>query len=195
MVTYAMSRGPTPSTGSTPPPVTAQPNRGRVESSRARFAWRRPLSIVNAVWWLNAAIAVVAAGLFFIVADDYPALNSPHLSWWVLAAGFFVAERCVVHLHFRRNAHSFSLGDIPLVFGLIFASAHDLILGGLLGTAATLMLDRRLPPIKLVFNLAQFWLATCLAAIVIQALASPDSIARRRGRRRSSPRRPPLWSP
>jgi diguanylate cyclase (GGDEF)-like protein len=130
------------------------------------------LSIVNPVWWLNVAIAGTAAALFFSVVDDYPPLETPHLSWWLLAAGFFVSERCVVHLHFRRNAHSFSLGDIPLVFGLVFASAHDLILGGLLGTAVTLMLDRRLPPVKLVFNLAQFWLATCLATMVVQALAT-----------------------
>jgi diguanylate cyclase (GGDEF)-like protein len=128
---------------------------------------------VSAVWWLNAAIAVAAAAIFFPVADDYSPLATPHLPWWLLALGFFVAERCVVHLHFRRDAHSFSLGDIPLVFGLVFASSHDLILGGLIGTAVTLMLDRRLPPIKLIFNLAQFWLAACVATIVIQALTSP----------------------
>jgi diguanylate cyclase (GGDEF)-like protein len=162
-----MSRGPTAS-GSKPPPET--PRKG--DEPKADPARRRDLlSIVNPVWWLNLGIGATAAVLFFTVANGYPAHDEPHLSWWLLAIGFFVAERGVVHLQFRRSAHSFSLGDIPLVFGLVFASAQNLILGGLLGTAATLMLDRRLPPVKLVFNLAQFWLATCLATIVMQALA------------------------
>jgi diguanylate cyclase (GGDEF)-like protein len=171
------SRGRTASRGSTPPPVDATTSvRPNGESSRARFGWRRPLSIVNAVWWLNGAIAATAVGLFIGVVGDFAPLDSPHMSWWLLAIGFFVAERGVVHLQFRRSAHSFSLGDIPLVFGLVFASAPDLLVGGLIGTGATLMLDRRLPPIKLVFNLAQFALATCLATMVMQALASNDGV-------------------
>src|SRR3954470_19794799 len=121
--------------------------------SRSRFG-------PNPVWWLNLLLVVAAATLFFTLAADLSPLPPPHLSWWMLAPAFFVAERCVVHLHFRRSAHSFSLGDMPLVFGLIFASANDLMAAVLVGTAATLLLDRRLPPIKLVFNLAQFALAT-----------------------------------
>jgi diguanylate cyclase (GGDEF)-like protein len=156
-----------------PPPETAMESVRGNASPGGTPRWRRPLSIVNPVWWLNAGIAGTAAILFFTVADEFSALSGPRISWWLLAIGFFVAERGVVHLQFRRSAHSFSLGDIPLVFGLVFASSQDLILGGLIGTAATLLLDRRLPPIKLVFNLAQFWLATCLATMVVQAVA-PD---------------------
>jgi diguanylate cyclase (GGDEF)-like protein len=102
-----------------------------------------------------------------------PPVDSPHLTWWMLAPGFFVAERCVVHLQFRRSAHSFSLGDIPLVFGLIFAAPNDLLAAVLVGTSLTLLLDRRLPPIKFVFNLAQFALAACIGIFVVQNLAPP----------------------
>src|SRR5207302_10152705 len=122
--TSAMSsRGPTASSQSTPPPESGAGNpRANGQSSRTRFSRRRPLSVVNAVSWLNGSITAAAAVLFFTVANDYLPVASPRLPWWALGAGFFVAERCVVHLHFRRNAHSFSLGDIPLVFGLVFAS-------------------------------------------------------------------------
>src|SRR3954464_15847014 len=114
----------------------------------------RPLFGVNPVWWLNLALVTVAAAMFFSIESNLPPLESPHLTWWMLAPAFFIAERCVVHLQFRRSAHSFSLGDIPLVFGLILASANALMVGFLLGTSLTLMLDRRLPPIKFFFNLA-----------------------------------------
>jgi diguanylate cyclase (GGDEF)-like protein len=92
----------------------------------------------------------------------------------MLAPAFFIAERCVVHLQFRRSAHSFSLGDMPLVFGLIFASPDQLMAAVLAGTSLTLLLDRRLPPIKFVFNLAQFALAACIGIFVVHHLASPS---------------------
>jgi diguanylate cyclase (GGDEF)-like protein len=126
---------------------------------------------INRVWGLNLLLVASATTLFFTLAQGLDPLSDPHLRWWMLAPAFFVAERCVVHLQFRRSAHSFSLGDIPLVFGLIFAGANDLMAAVLVGTALTLLLDRRLPPIKLVFNLAQFALAACIGLLVVHALA------------------------
>src|SRR5690242_4943088 len=125
----------------------------------------RPRFGLNPVWWLNLLLVAAAATLFFGFAEGLSPLATPHLEWWMLSPAFFVAERCVVHLHFRRSAHSFSLGDMPLVFGLIFAGSNDLMAAVLVGTALTLLLDRRLPPIKLVFNLAQFAVAACIGIL------------------------------
>jgi diguanylate cyclase (GGDEF)-like protein len=137
---------------------------------------RPPLGL-NPVWWLNILLVATATTLFFVLAKGLPPLADPHLSWWMLVPAFVVAERCVVHLHFRRSAHSFSLGDIPLVFGLIFTGATDLMAAVLVGTALTLLLDRRLPPIKVVFNLAQFALAACVGILVVHALVpSPEHL-------------------
>ena len=123
------------------------------------------------MWWLNGAIWALAAALFAGPVAGLGALHTPHIAWWLLALGFLVAERCVVHLEFTRNAHSFSLGDVPLVFGLLLASAHELVLASVLGSALVLALDRRLPPIKLAFNLGQFALSTCLAAVICHTIA------------------------
>ena len=123
---------------------------------------RRWLASSGPIWVLNFLLAAAAVLLFFGPVDWPEAPLESYLPWWSLAIAFLVAERCVVHLHFKRSAHSFSLGDIPLVFGLLFASAHDLIIGTLIGTSLVLVLDRRLPLIKLVFNLAQFVLGACL---------------------------------
>jgi diguanylate cyclase (GGDEF)-like protein len=149
--------------------------RARQAPSPARV--RRSLHAINPVWWLNLFLVVSATALYFGLARGLPPLASPHLRWWVLAPAFLVAERCVVHLHFRRSAHSFSLGDIPLVFGLVFASAEHLMAAGMIGTGLTLLLDRRLPPIKLVFNLAQFALAACVGLLVVHGLApAPEQV-------------------
>ena len=141
---------------------TPRPEPGAPE--RARFAR------INPVWWLNLAIGATALALYFTVIEDLHAIVHPHLSWWGLAVGFLVAESCVVHLQFRRSAHSFSLGDVPLVFGLLFASGTDLVVGAVLGSAMTLLIERRLPPVKFVFNTSQFALSACLATLIVHQM-------------------------
>ena len=131
----------------------------------------RGLRAVHPVWWLNAATLTAALVLYFGPVRGLPPLNGPHLNWWWLAVGFLAAERCVVHLQFARSAHSFSLGDVPLVFGLVLASSNDLLLATMLGSAITLFLDRRLPFIKLVFNLGQFALSVCIATLIVHVAA------------------------
>jgi diguanylate cyclase (GGDEF)-like protein len=134
---------------------------------------RRLLSADGGVWSLNIAIVIASVALLAGPVQHLPEFDAGvHLPWWGLALGFLAAERCVVHLHFRRSAHSFSLGDLPLVFGLLFASPIDLVVAGLVGPIVVLLIDRRLPAIKVVFNIAQFTLATCLAVIVFQELAA-----------------------
>ena len=132
---------------------------------------RAVLGGVHPVWWLNLAIWTAAIALFLGPVDDLPPLHEPHIAWWWLALGFLIGERCVVHLEFSRNAHSFSLGDVPLVFGLVLATGGDLVIAAVIGPALTLLLDRRLPPIKLFFNLGQFALSVCLATLICYWLA------------------------
>src|ERR1700709_2762640 len=134
---------------------------------------RRLLSADAGVWSLNAAIVIASVVLLAGPVNALPEFDAGvHLPWWGLALGFLAAERCVVHLHFRRSAHSFSLGDLPLVFGLLFATPMDLVIAGLIGPVVVLLFDRKLPAIKFVFNIAQFTLTTCLAIILFRSLAS-----------------------
>ena len=86
----------------------------------------------------------------------------------MVAAGFAAAERWVVHLHFRRSTHSLSLGELPLVGGLLFLPAHELVLAGLVGSSIALAFDREIPAFKAFFNLAQFTLGTCVALFVVE---------------------------
>ncbi|MEA2311623.1 MAG: diguanylate cyclase, partial [Solirubrobacteraceae bacterium] len=141
---------------------------GDDESSRGL---RGALGRVHPVWWLNAAIWLLAGILFLGPVSHLAALQHPHIVWWWLAIGFLVGERCVVHLEFSRNAHSFSLGDVPLVFGLVLSPAPGLVLAAIVGPALVLLLDRRLPPIKLAFNLGQFALSVCMATLICHELA------------------------
>jgi diguanylate cyclase (GGDEF)-like protein len=129
-----------------------------------------------AIWLLSAAlIAFSLAVLRTGALNDGPVVPSMQVSFWILLAAFAGAERFVVHVHFRRSAHSMSLGEIPLVLALVFASGHDVILAGALGRLIVLIVHRRLPPIRLAFNFGQFLLGNCFAVLVFHAVAGSST--------------------
>ncbi len=132
-------------------------------------------SPVPAITLYGLVLAAVAAGLYFAFLRGEPPLAEPHLAWWAIALGWVAAEACVVHLHFRRSRHSFSLADIPFVFGLVFASGDGFLLGAVLGAGFAYGI-RRLPLIKFGFNLAQLALAVCVAFVITRAIAG-DAVA------------------
>src|SRR3954452_5568862 len=96
---------------------------------------RLPLSRFGAVGLYGVALAVAAGVVFATQLVGEPALSDPHLPWWVIAGAWVVFESCVVHLQFRRSAHSFSLADLPFVFGLLFATAEGFLVGAVVGSA------------------------------------------------------------
>ena len=134
--------------------------------------WRRRLRVTGTgrVWILTSVLVVVALALSWTVRD-LPSLEAPfHIAWPVLIPFVYLAEVTVVHLHFRRDAHTFSMSEIPLVVGLLFTNPIGLIGAQLVGNALALSLNRRQSLTKLVFNLSQFLLQSALAVIVFRAI-------------------------
>jgi diguanylate cyclase (GGDEF)-like protein len=123
------------------------------------------------VWLLNLALTGSCVAVVGIWLRSLPAAGlQPGIPWWLLAFAFAASEIWVVHFHFRRDAHSISLSEIPLVLGLFFVSPLQLVIAQAVGTAASLALYRRQPPIKLLFNVSNLSLQTALAALVFHLL-------------------------
>src|SRR5918999_4260897 len=137
----------------------------RVEQRRSPLLRRVRLDGSAKVWLLNVLLGGLAAVLFFVWVRALPSLPHPlHIPWPILAAGFYFAEVYVVHLQVRRDAHSFSLSEIPLVLGLFFSSPAELVIAQLVGAAIALAFIRRQSPLKFAFNIGHFCLEACLAA-------------------------------
>src|SRR5579875_2546477 len=70
------------------------------------------------IWLLSGAMAACAAALLTLggVGSLQPAPAAMRLPVWALVIGCALAERLVVHIHFRRSSHAMALGEIPLVF-------------------------------------------------------------------------------
>ena len=132
------------------------------------------LSGTQRVWLLSVGIAALAALLTVTLhATRVDRIDNPfEIPWWSIAGLFLLAEVCVVHLQFRREAYSFSLSEIPLVLGLFFLSPAMLVVAQLVGSGAALAFHRRQSPLKLVFNLAHLSLEAILASLLFQRIVS-----------------------
>lgn len=118
---------------------------------------------------LTVLCAGAAAALALLVLRDRrPPLDEVEVTWWMLALGFLVAEVAVVRIEVRRQTHTFSFTELPLVLGLLFAAPLHLVAAELLGATAALLLARRQRGMRLAFNTAQFVLTTCVVVTVFQ---------------------------
>jgi diguanylate cyclase (GGDEF)-like protein len=81
----------------------------------------------------------------------------------VLSAAAVLAP---VSFHHRGHTYLFSLGEVPLLLGLVFAGPGYLVLSRVLGEAIGLGVVRRQSPLKLAFNLATGALTAVLADVV-----------------------------
>ena len=133
-----------------------------------RSAFGRALGI----WLLSAATAGAAALVLYETRDLPAPLHALHIPWWALAIGFYLAECAVVHVHFRRETHTLSLSEVPLVLGLFAVSPVVLVAVTVAGMGTALVFYRRQRPLKVVFNLAQSALATALAVAVFRAVVN-----------------------
>lgn len=154
-----------------------QPGVSWWQGALARFGRSRPYRLQSgqlAIWLLSGLLIVASLILLWAgVGDTQPVISSVRMPFWALLIAFAAAERFVVHIHFRRSAHSMSIGEIPLVLGLLFATGNHVILAGALGRILVLALFRKLPVIRLAFNLGQFLLGFTIAVLVFHAVAGP----------------------
>jgi diguanylate cyclase (GGDEF)-like protein len=147
---------------------------------------REALSAPRRVWAFNGVLALACVAMWTVAlrgTPDAPAFGkSPVLAWYWLALAFYLAEVLVVHLQFRKQAHTLSLTEIGLTLGLLLSAPSALLYGQLAGTFVALVVNRRRSQLrqlaKFAFNLAELPLCSGVALLVFRSLASPaDSAA------------------
>ena len=121
------------------------------------------------------ALVVLAVGGLAGFWQQTTTIAKFHVPWLVLAVLFYLAETCLVHLHFRRSAHSFSMSEVPLVLGLFFATPRELLLAQFAGCAVALAVQRRQALLKAAFNLANFAVTTSVAILLLRVVVPTGS--------------------
>ncbi len=159
---------PAMSEGAAPPAAAPEAEVPGTSMSGGRLRPSRQTLAVLSVMAALLGIAVVLGRDFLL---DGPLLPSPTLPWWVLALAFAATESSVLHIQRSRQARSVSISELPLVLGLFFASPVALLVGRLVGGAATLVIQR-CHPLKTCFNLALFAGETVVCLAVFSAVSS-----------------------
>jgi signal transduction histidine kinase len=120
------------------------------------------------VWTLTVVLAAASVGMWIVLRrTTAPLIQGPHIPWWLLAVGFGLAEVFVMHLRIARDAHSFSLSEIPLVLAIAFASPGVLLTAQAVGIAVALTVHRRQKPLRVAFNVAQRSVTASIAFAVV----------------------------
>ena len=127
------------------------------------------------IWAMSAAFTLLVVAILSVLSPE-PVSAEHAVPWWVLAAAFYVAELLVVHLRFGRDAHTFSMSEVPLVVGLATVSPVTLVGAQLLGNMAVLAGHRRQTPFKLVFNLSEYALQSTIAIVVYRTIVTSDEV-------------------
>jgi diguanylate cyclase (GGDEF)-like protein len=134
------------------------------------------------VWCLSASIALAGtAGWVGWGWHEHRTTAPLGLSWLLVLAGFALAELLLVHFEFRGQAQALTLGEVPLIVGLVFCAPAGVLLARLGGSAIVLVCYFRQSREKLVFNLAMHALKVLAALAVYHAALGGASAISTRG--------------
>ena len=120
---------------------------------------------------LSVVIAILAAAAFFAIPD--PGTSTRPSDWWlvvIVAMGYALSERTIFHFEFGKEAIGFSLSEVPTTFALVFLAPGPAIGARLVGSAFVLVVIRRTPLYKLMFNLALFTFELILSFIALRGI-------------------------
>jgi diguanylate cyclase (GGDEF)-like protein len=159
-----------------------------------------PPRAVGSTGIVICSIALALGGALLwggVVSHQTPVQPPFQVPWLVFVALFALSEVFVVHLHLKRETHTLSLNEIPIVLGLFFLNPARLLVAHLVGSGLALVLHRRQRGIKLLFNLTmlgsealagyalfrtllgdadplspQAWLAAVAATILVDAMGA-----------------------
>jgi diguanylate cyclase (GGDEF)-like protein len=128
------------------------------------------------VWILTVVLTAVSVLLAIPELPEGAVRSLPlPIPWPLVALAFYVVETRVVHLHIGRSAHSLSMAEIPLLFGLFFLDPGSFIAARMLGGGLALAIARRQRSVKLAFNLSQFLFSSVVAVTVVHVLVGPGT--------------------
>ncbi|WP_158544456.1 bifunctional diguanylate cyclase/phosphodiesterase [Blastococcus sp. TBT05-19] len=127
---------------------------------RRPTGWRRPDAQTLRILALLVVVVGIAGATGLPVLGDSPLLTTVSLPWWLLALGFAVTDAFVLNIRVRRETHTLTLSELPLVLGLFFAAPAALLAARLVSSIVSSALTRRSRPLKAAFNL-------CLGAMEV----------------------------
>jgi diguanylate cyclase (GGDEF)-like protein len=128
---------------------------------------------------LTMLLAGITAAALLPIRHAQPVSHAVSLPLWFAVALFAISVLVLVDIPTRRDMHTVTLADLPIVLALFFLTPVAAVLSGVAGLCFALVLVLRQRGVKLLFNVAQFGLQVLVAVAVFRLVlmhASPDGI-------------------
>ncbi|MGD0255462.1 MAG: EAL domain-containing protein [Acidimicrobiales bacterium] len=164
----ADSEGRVPLTLVTPAEAVPEGTSGR--RSRLKTASIDAFSLLLA----GGAAVLLTVGPLSGLGPDHHLAGQP-VMFGLLFASLAAAVWGQVSFHYRGSTYMFSLAEVPLLLGLVFASPPVLVISYVAALVAVFGLVRRQAPSKLLFNAASGAFASAVAATVFRQLLETHS--------------------
>ena len=95
----------------------------------------------------------------------------------VITALFAAGELLLIHVPTRRDTHTVSFSEIPLILGLFLLPGAQFAVAAVIGTSLALRFHRKQRGVKLAFNIAEIGVQPVLAILVFRTLADHSQLA------------------
>ena len=123
------------------------------------------------VTFVAVVLAAVAVALLVALPNgDEAVVPAPMWLLPVLTLGFVIAELSVFRFIFRRESFAFSLSEIPLALSFVYLAPGPAMAARVLGAITVVVLIRRPPPYKVVFNTGMFMFEVAVAVVVFRGI-------------------------
>lgn len=147
-----------------------------VAARAARRMQRGRVARRAAVWiWLIALVGFVVAGLVGWWQWSADIVIDRPLAWWGLLIAFYVSEWLVIRMRFGGRVHTFSMGTVPLVVGLLALAPVELLAALAMASVVFVGSRRREPLVMLVLLVGRRLLEGSIA-IAVFALVAPVEV-------------------
>ena len=129
------------------------------------------------VWWycIGLLLTGVAVAAYASAVSTAPVGQPFQIPWPVFAVAFVLTEALYVDLEVKKEAQTLTFTEAPLTLGLLLAAPTQIIVVRIVAAAAAVLVLKRPPFIKLVFNTGQFALQIGLAMLAYHAVLGTQS--------------------
>jgi diguanylate cyclase (GGDEF)-like protein len=127
---------------------------------------------------LGSALALLGVAGLVLAPEPTPGAEQPVLAALVVALLFLAAESSQIHVQVRRQTHSVSFSEVPMVLGLFLVPPLWLLLARLAAAVLVFGIRRTAPP-KVAFNLGLFTAEVGTAVLLFGLLQPGDGRAPR----------------
>lgn len=131
-------------------------------------------------WKIWSYVALVAVGALALALGP---VGSTDLKTFevsgaliIVGLGVYLAEVAVIHIQVRRDTHSFSMSEVPVIVGAFLLEPLELMAVIAIGNMLALSISRRQSPVKLVTNVALSVIQAGTIVLVISAAGSGPAL-------------------